>query len=68
MNDKDVNRFIETVDTNNDGVITFDEWRNFFLLLPRKSTMSNIYHFHEKFVQCDLGESAHIPEGPSIFS
>ncbi|KAI9732386.1 MAG: hypothetical protein M1834_001594 [Cirrosporium novae-zelandiae] len=29
-----LNQFFEEVDTNHDGVISFDEWRNFLLFIP----------------------------------
>ncbi|KAG9248682.1 mitochondrial carrier domain-containing protein [Calycina marina] len=32
-----LNQFFAEVDENNDGYITFDEWRNFLLFLPRNS-------------------------------
>lgn len=42
----DFNAFIDAIDRNNDGVIEFDEWRDFLLLLPRDMCISEIYGFY----------------------
>ncbi|KAK4695810.1 hypothetical protein P7C70_g8485, partial [Phenoliferia sp. Uapishka_3] len=39
--------FVRAVDKNNDGVISFDEWRDFLLLLPRKTSMSEIFRYYQ---------------------
>ncbi|GAA6025677.1 hypothetical protein JCM10207_008826 [Rhodosporidiobolus poonsookiae] len=42
-----VEEFVKAVDRNGDGVISFDEWRDFLLLLPRPSTMKEIWRFYQ---------------------
>ncbi|BGP17904.1 hypothetical protein JCM10213v2_005952 [Rhodosporidiobolus nylandii] len=43
---KAIEQFVRTVDRNGDGVISFDEWRDFLLLLPRPSTMKEIWRYY----------------------
>ena len=58
INDKELARFVERVDKdNNGGVITFEKWRDFLLLYPQEATIENIYHH--------VGEQAVIPGGIS---
>lgn len=44
---KQVEEFVLAMDRNGDGVISFDEWRDFLLLLPRPSTMKEIWRFYQ---------------------
>ncbi|GEM10051.1 mitochondrial carrier protein [Rhodotorula toruloides] len=40
-----IDEFVRTVDRNGDGVISFDEWRDFLLLLPRQTSMKEIWRY-----------------------
>lgn len=53
------------MDKDNNGVITFEEWRDFLLLYPHEATFENIYHYLERVCLVDIGEQAAIPEGIS---
>lgn len=57
--------FVEHVDKDNDGIITFEEWRDFLFLYPHEATIENIYRYWEKVYLVDIGEQAVIPEGIS---
>lgn len=54
---------MEHVDKDNNGIITFEEWRDFLLLYPHEATIENIYHHWERVCLVDIGEQAVIPEG-----
>ncbi|PHT43925.1 hypothetical protein CQW23_17950 [Capsicum baccatum] len=43
IDDGELARFVEHVDMDNNGIITFEEWRNFLLLYPHEATLENIY-------------------------
>ncbi|PNX92781.1 calcium-binding mitochondrial carrier protein SCaMC-2-like [Trifolium pratense] len=58
-------RFVEHVDKDNNGIITFEEWRDFLLLYPHEATLENIYQHWERMCLVDIGEQAVIPEGIS---
>ncbi|BGP41635.1 hypothetical protein JCM10449v2_005626 [Rhodotorula kratochvilovae] len=40
-----IDEFVKTVDRNGDGVISFDEWRDFLLLLPRPISMKEVWRY-----------------------
>ncbi|TVU08109.1 hypothetical protein EJB05_41496 [Eragrostis curvula] len=63
INDEELARFVEHVDKDNNGIITFEEWRDFLLLYPNEVTIENIYHHWERVCLVDIGEQAAIPEG-----
>ncbi|KAJ1417807.1 Mitochondrial carrier protein [Sesbania bispinosa] len=65
MDDEELARFVEHVDKDNNGTITFEEWRDFLLLYPHEATIENIYHHWERVCLVDIGEQAVIPEGIS---
>ncbi|CAI0548022.1 unnamed protein product [Linum tenue] len=65
IDDEELARFVEHVDKDNDGIITFEEWRDFLLLYPHEATIENIYHYWERVCLVDIGEHAVIPEGIS---
>ncbi|MQL75118.1 hypothetical protein Taro_007491 [Colocasia esculenta] len=65
INDDGLARFVEHVDKDNNGIITFEEWRDFLLLYPHEATIENIYHHWERVCLIDIGEHAVIPEGIS---
>lgn len=59
---------MEHVDKDNNGIITFEEWRDFFLLYPHEATIENIYQYWERVYLVDIGENAVIPAGISKHS
>nr|VDD34369.1 unnamed protein product [Brassica oleracea] len=65
MDDEELARFVEHVDKDNNGTITFEEWRDFLLLYPHEATIENIYHHWERVCLIDIGEVAVIPDGIS---
>jgi solute carrier family 25 phosphate transporter 23/24/25/41 len=65
IKDEELARFVEHVDKDNDGIIMFEEWRDFLLLYPHEATIENIYHHWERVCLVDIGEQAVIPEGIS---
>lgn len=68
IDDEELARFVEHVDKDNNGIITFEEWRDFLLLYPHEATMENIYQYWERVCLVDIGEQAVIPEGISKHS
>ncbi|KAK2974147.1 hypothetical protein RJ640_021438 [Escallonia rubra] len=65
IDDDELAHFVEHVDKDNNGIITFEEWRDFLLLYPHEATLENIYHYWERVYLVDIGEQAVIPEGIS---
>ncbi|KAF3502690.1 hypothetical protein F2Q69_00045329 [Brassica cretica] len=65
IDDEELARFVEHVDKDNNGTITFEEWRDFLLLYPHEATIENIYHHWERVCLIDIGEVAVIPDGIS---
>ncbi|KAL6545642.1 anaphase-promoting complex subunit 2 [Orobanche gracilis] len=65
MKDDELASFVEHVDKDNNGIITFEEWRDFLLLCPHEATLENIYRYWERVYLVDIGEHAVIPEGIS---
>ena len=65
IEDEELALFVERVDKDNNGVITFEEWRDFLLLYPHEATIENIYHYLERVCLVDIGEQTVIPEGIS---
>ncbi|KAL5208489.1 hypothetical protein ABZP36_032924 [Zizania latifolia] len=62
IDDEELARFVEHVDKDNNGIITFEEWRDFLMLYPHEATIENIYHHWERVCLVDIGEQAAIPE------
>ncbi|KAG4401810.1 hypothetical protein GLYMA_02G067100v4 [Glycine max] len=65
IDDEELARFVERVDKDHNGVITFGEWRDFLLLYPHEATIENIYHYLERVCLIDIGEQTVIPAGIS---
>ncbi|CAK9163191.1 unnamed protein product [Ilex paraguariensis] len=65
IDDDELALFVERVDKDNNGIITFEEWRDFLLLYPHEATIENIYQFWERIYLVDIGEQAVFPEGIS---
>ncbi|EPS60241.1 hypothetical protein M569_14562, partial [Genlisea aurea] len=57
--------FVDHVDKDNNGIITFPEWRDFLLFYPHEVTIESIYRYWERLYLVDIGEQAAIPEGIS---
>ncbi|CAI8599005.1 unnamed protein product [Vicia faba] len=62
MDEEELARFVEHVDKDNNGTITFEEWRDFLLLYPHEATIENIYHHWERVYHVDIGDQAVMPE------
>ncbi|XP_050382746.1 calcium-dependent mitochondrial ATP-magnesium/phosphate carrier protein 2-like isoform X1 [Argentina anserina] len=62
IDDEELALFVERVDKDNNGVITFEEWRDFLLLYPQEATIENIYHYLERVCLVDIGEQTVTPE------
>lgn len=65
IDDDELASFVERVDKDSNGIITFEEWRDFLLLYPHEATIENIYQYWERVYLVDIGEHAVIPEGIS---
>ncbi|KAI3802574.1 hypothetical protein L1987_30712 [Smallanthus sonchifolius] len=65
IDDDELASFVERVDKDNNGIITFEEWRDFLLLYPHEATIENIYQYWERVSLVDIGEQAVIPAGIS---
>ncbi|EFJ15313.1 hypothetical protein SELMODRAFT_118883 [Selaginella moellendorffii] len=65
LSDRNLSKFMDHVDRDNNGIITFEEWRDFLLLSPHAGTITEVYQYWEKVCQIDIGEQAIIPEGIS---
>ncbi|KAD2806125.1 hypothetical protein E3N88_39502 [Mikania micrantha] len=63
IDDEELASFVERVDKDNNGIITFEEWRDFLLLYPHEATLVNIYQYWERVYHVDIGEQAIIPAG-----
>ncbi|CAI5469869.1 unnamed protein product [Closterium sp. Yama58-4] len=58
--------FMEKMDRNHDGVLSFNEWRDFLLLFPYRATsIATAYQYWERVQQVDIGEQPVIPSGLS---
>jgi len=65
IDDDELARFVEHVDKDNNGIITFEEWRNFLLLYPHEATLESIYRYWEMVFLVNIGEQLVIPKGMS---
>nr|XP_043637344.1 calcium-dependent mitochondrial ATP-magnesium/phosphate carrier protein 2-like [Erigeron canadensis] len=65
LDDDELASFVERVDKDNNGIITFEEWRDFLFLYPHEATIVNIYQYWERVSLVDIGEQAVIPAGIS---
>ncbi|CAM8898560.1 unnamed protein product [Rhodiola kirilowii] len=61
IDDNELAHFVDRVDKDNNGVITFEEWRDFLFLYPHEATIENIYQHWERVCLVDIGEQAVIP-------
>lgn len=61
IKDEELALFVERVDKDSNGVITFEKWRDFLLFYPHEATIENIYHYLERVCLVDIGEHTAIP-------
>ncbi|KAI8381034.1 mitochondrial carrier domain-containing protein [Radiomyces spectabilis] len=47
----DIEEFIQAIDTEGNGYIDFQDWRDFLLLLPRETTITEIYRYYQTSTQ-----------------
>ncbi|KAF9959239.1 hypothetical protein BGZ65_000693 [Modicella reniformis] len=50
LSDADLRRFIKAMDKDGDGMIDFEEWRDFLVLLPRETTLREIFHYVQEVI------------------
>lgn len=50
MGAKEIQEFIAHLDLDKDGVITFDEWMDFLMLIPHQPTLKNVVRFYRSRV------------------
>ncbi|KNC99043.1 uncharacterized protein SPPG_05994 [Spizellomyces punctatus DAOM BR117] len=63
VTDAELNNLISRFDKDNTGSITFDEWRDFLLLLPHEPTPANIFNFYNSIYNVDVNsDSMPFPE------
>ncbi|CAO3631572.1 unnamed protein product [Cunninghamella blakesleeana] len=48
---EDLEDFIQVIDTEGNGYIDFQDWRDFLLLLPRETTIVEIYQYYQTSTQ-----------------
>lgn len=63
LGEDELSQFVDHIDKDNNGIITFEEWRDFLLLYPKRATIASVYQYWEKVCQVDIGEQPVIPEG-----
>ncbi|KAI8137091.1 mitochondrial carrier domain-containing protein [Fennellomyces sp. T-0311] len=47
----ELGEFIQVIDTEGNGYIDFQDWRDFLLLLPRETTITEIYQYYQTSTQ-----------------
>ncbi|CAO3593046.1 unnamed protein product [Absidia cylindrospora] len=47
----DIEAFMHVIDTEGNGYIDFQDWRDFLLLLPRETTIAEIYQYYQTSTQ-----------------
>ncbi|KAG0082178.1 hypothetical protein BGZ90_010502 [Linnemannia elongata] len=50
LSDADLEQFIKAMDRDGDGVIDYEEWRDFLVMLPREPTLKEIFHYVQEVV------------------
>ncbi|OZJ04556.1 hypothetical protein BZG36_02699 [Bifiguratus adelaidae] len=61
VTEDDFGRFMDAMDMDQDGVIDFQEWRDFLLLLPKESDMVEIYRYYQISTQLTQDAEVFIP-------
>ncbi|KAI9275317.1 mitochondrial carrier domain-containing protein [Sporodiniella umbellata] len=57
----DIINFIQFIDTEGNGYIDFEDWRNFLLLSPRETTLTEVYHYFQTSTQLTHDAEVIIP-------
>ncbi|KAI9361216.1 mitochondrial carrier domain-containing protein [Zopfochytrium polystomum] len=61
VSDVELHRFVNSIDANNDGVISFAEWRDFLLLMPQKLSLKTVIAFQRSVLDLDFNSDAVTP-------
>ncbi|KAI8049141.1 mitochondrial carrier domain-containing protein [Gilbertella persicaria] len=51
VTNEDIKNFMQVIDTEGNGYIDFQDWRDFLLLLPRETTIIEIYQYYQTSTQ-----------------
>ncbi|GAA5814602.1 hypothetical protein MFLAVUS_008101 [Mucor flavus] len=57
----DIKALVELIDTAGKGYIDFENWRNFLLLLPHETTLTEIYRYYQTTTQINSDAEVVIP-------
>ncbi|KAG1445050.1 hypothetical protein G6F55_012102 [Rhizopus delemar] len=57
----DITQFIQCIDTKGNGYIDFQDWRDFLLLLPRETTLMEVYQYYQSSTQLTHDAEVVIP-------
>ncbi|KAI9203543.1 mitochondrial carrier domain-containing protein [Polychytrium aggregatum] len=60
VTDDELDVFISHIDKNRDGVIDFDDWRNFLILLPHHPTLDNIFSYYINMFDVDFNTDSDV--------
>jgi solute carrier family 25 phosphate transporter 23/24/25/41 len=63
INPEQLQDFLQTMDQDNDGHICFREWRDFLLLLPRPTSMPEIFEYYKAYRPSRPGASQLTQDG-----
>ncbi|KAG0257622.1 hypothetical protein DFQ27_005036 [Actinomortierella ambigua] len=50
LSEGDLEQFVKAIDKDGNGVIDYDEWRDFLVLLPRETTLKEIYKYVQEVI------------------
>ncbi|KAG0823044.1 hypothetical protein G6F18_011496 [Rhizopus arrhizus] len=57
----DITEFVQCIDTEGNGYIDFQDWRDFLLLLPRETTIMEVYQYYQSSTQLTHDAEVVIP-------
>ncbi|KAJ3021974.1 hypothetical protein HKX48_007352 [Thoreauomyces humboldtii] len=58
VTEKEIRNLLNRLDRDRTGSITYDEWRDYLLLLPRTATPENIFNFHNSIYNVDVNSDS----------
>ncbi|KAI9265962.1 mitochondrial carrier domain-containing protein [Sporodiniella umbellata] len=61
VSNQDIVQFIQCIDTEGNGYIDFQDWRDFLLLLPRETTLMEVYQYYHTSTQLTHDAEVVIP-------
>ncbi|CAO3700987.1 unnamed protein product [Rhizopus microsporus] len=61
VTNEDITNFIQCIDTEGNGYIDFQDWRDFLLLLPRETTLIEVYQYYQTSTQITHDAEVVIP-------